>query len=88
MSYQPINCTFHDLLLDKATRNERFKIVYSEEGQNKVYQGLLLYIFSKSGKEFLIGEGDFKLRLDQIVVHERYSIILTLFCYFFSCIFF
>ena len=67
MNYKPINCSFHDLLLDRASRKVISEIVYTAEEKRNTYRGKIVDVFSSKGEEFLEGEKEFVIRLDQIV---------------------
>ncbi len=67
MSYKPINCSFHDLLLDRASRKVNCELAYEENGLRNKYNGKILDVYSYSGEEYLIGENNFKIRLDRII---------------------
>ena len=67
MNYKPINCSFHDLLLDRASRKVDSEIVYTVEEKKNSYQGKIIDVYSSKGEEFLKGENEFVIRLDQIV---------------------
>lgn len=67
MSYSPINCSFHDILLDRITRQKNCKIQFKNENTIGTYNGLLIDVYSNKGEEYLVGENDFKIRLDKII---------------------
>lgn len=65
-SYKPINCNFHDILLDRATRRVVVKLVYLSLGVLVEKETIFKDVFTKTGEEFLLmGDGE-KIRLDQI----------------------
>ncbi len=67
MSYNPINCTFHDIMLDRITRRKNCIVQFKNESKIEIYKGKLIDVYSKEGEEFLVGENNFKIRLDRIV---------------------
>ncbi|QNL22987.1 hypothetical protein HZR84_13900 [Hyphobacterium sp. CCMP332] len=54
-------------MLDRITRNKICRIQYKINDEIEFYEGQLYDIYSKLGEEYLIGENDFKIRLDKIM---------------------
>ena len=82
--YQPIDCSFHDVLLDRITRKKEVHIVYSaaSQGQVKDKHILLEDVFTKHKQEFLkMADGEI-IRLDQIVSVDDISLIKGTSCGF------
>ncbi len=67
--YIPIDCDFHDILLDRITRKKQVFIKYSTNGVTPIRSKHLLLkdVFTKQKQEFLVMENDETIRLDQIV---------------------
>ncbi len=67
--YQPIDCSFHDVLLDRITRKKEVHIVYNvaNKGQIRNERVLLEDVFTRQKEEFLkMADGEI-IRLDHIV---------------------
>ncbi len=64
--YQPIDCSFHDLLLDRITRRSECSLEFYENGILSSFEGRIINIFSKNGEEFLVCDNQKTLRLDKI----------------------
>ena len=72
--YQPIDCSFHDLLLAKATLREKVEVQYlSVEGKQLTTNAVITDVFTRNKEEFLILDNDETIRLDRIVsVNAQY----------------
>lgn len=66
-TYTPIDCNYHDIILDRATRKSFVVLEYhSPEGiQSK--EVLIKDVYTKEGEEFLQTGSRETIRLDQIV---------------------
>jgi len=66
--YQPINCSFHDVLLEHATFRRRIEIVYHAiDGTRKESQNIIKDVYTKSKEEFMLLDDGNTIRLDHIV---------------------
>ena len=66
--YIPIDCGFHDLLLDRATRRTVVALVYTDEaGVSKTKNTVIKDVYTKQKEEFLLMSDGEIIRLDQIV---------------------
>ena len=65
--YKPIDCSFHDILLDRATRKVEVNLKYLLD--NKLEEKLTVFkdVYTKSKEEFLVLEDGETIRLDQII---------------------
>lgn len=64
--YYPIDCAFHDLLLDRATRKQIVKLKYYQAGEVVAIASIIKDVYTKNGEEFMILEHNLKIRLDMI----------------------
>ena len=64
--YKPINCNFHDILLDRATRRVVVKLAYHSSGELSTKETIIKDVYTKSGEEFLLMGDEEVIRLDQI----------------------
>ncbi len=65
--YQPIDCNFHDKLLDRATRKSKVMLEYDHSNGRQKEEVVFKDVYTKDGEEFLLTENGMKIRLDQIV---------------------
>jgi len=66
--YQPINCSFHDILLEKATFRKKIILVYYEiNGTKKEEHKTIKDVYTKNKEEFILLDDDKIIRLDHIV---------------------
>lgn len=66
--YKPINCSFHDVLLEKATFRKRIVIVYNEiDGTQKEGNNIIKDVYTKNSEEFILLDDAKIIRLDHIV---------------------
>lgn len=65
--YRPIDCNFHDLLLDRATRKSIVDLEYISLKGKQVKQIIIKDVYTKQGEEFLLMKSGETIRLDQIV---------------------
>lgn len=61
--YVPVNCGFHDRLLDFATRRETVSVVLKEDAATK-FEARILDVFTENGSEFIEFSNGVKVRLD------------------------
>ena len=63
--YHPISCSFHDILLAKATLKETVKIVFiNERGEEDLLQDLIVDVYTKDKAEYLQTANGTVIRLD------------------------
>lgn len=68
MDYQPINCSFHDVLLDNATKKKYHKIQYFTDLHEFITtDSIIKDVFTENKEEFLVLITDEVIRLDKIV---------------------
>ncbi len=68
MEYTPINCSYHDILLAKATEKTYCKIQYfTEIHEFMTINSLVKDIFTKEKEEFMALATGEKIRLDRVV---------------------
>ena len=73
--YTPIDCSFHDILLDRATRKSKVELIYNTAEGQKKKQVIIKDVFTKQGEEFLqMSEGEI-IRLDQIISVDGIQLI-------------
>lgn len=66
--YEPINCSFHDVLLEKATFRKVTEIVYhTTDGIQKQTKNVIKDVYTKRGEEFMLLDNEEVIRLDYIV---------------------
>jgi len=66
--YQAINCSFHDVLLEKATFGKVQNIQYMTPDQKKVVlDERIIDVYTKSGSEYMVLENRITIRLDHII---------------------
>lgn len=66
--YQPINCSFHDILLEKATFRKTVEIIYyATDGTQKQSLNRIKDVFTKNSAEFMLLDNGELIRLDYIV---------------------
>ncbi|BDS09409.1 hypothetical protein [Aureispira anguillae] len=66
--YQPINCSFHDLLLEKATFRKTVEIIYySVNGTRQETSSIIKDVFTQKSGEFMLLSNEELIRLDHIV---------------------
>lgn len=66
--YKPIDCSFHDILLDRATRRKTIQITYHSENQEKETTGIIKDVYTKSGAEYLLMDDGVLIRLDHLIL--------------------
>lgn len=69
--YKPIDCGFHDVLLELATFHRVVEIIFRDEsGQIQTFHDQIKDVFTRAGEEFmLIGRGQL-IRLDHLIMVE------------------
>ncbi len=85
-SYIPINCHFHDILIEKATLKQFCKIQYFTELQELITLNTIITdIFTKNKEEFMLLVMGELVRLDKIVTIN--GVVSPNYAYFedFSC---
>jgi Rho-binding antiterminator len=66
--YHPINCSFHDILLENATFGKNIAIIYNEvEGTRKESNNIIKDVYTKNSEEFMLLDDGKIIRLDHIV---------------------
>lgn len=66
--YEPINCSFHDVLLEKATFRKVTEITYhTVDGIQKQTKNIIKDVYTKSSEEFMLLDNGEVIRLDHIV---------------------
>ncbi|HRI29462.1 MAG TPA: DUF2024 family protein [Chitinophagales bacterium] len=66
--YHPISCTFHDMLLEKATLKQTCQITFfTQTNEVDSEESIIIDLFSKNGEEVLTLQSGNNIRLDKIV---------------------
>jgi len=66
--YIPIDCGFHDLLLDRATRRSVVELEYLDSNAQATTKATVIKdVYTKQKEEFLLMDDGEIIRLDQIV---------------------
>ena len=65
--YRPINCSFHDMLLAKATFKESCKIQYLEDKNQHTIQDIIVDVYTKDKAEYMVLKQGLIIRLDYII---------------------
>ena len=65
--YQPIDCSYHDILLAKATLKEVCTIVYASKEGEVAVKAQILDVYTKQKEEFMKLSSGETIRLDQII---------------------
>jgi transcriptional antiterminator Rof (Rho-off) len=65
--YKPIDCGFHDILLDRITRGNIVDLEYSDSGKKCRNRVVLKNVYTRQHEEFLVFGEDQTIRLDQIL---------------------
>ena len=64
--YVPIDCSFHDILLDRTTRKSVIELAYLVKEVVQLKRTSIIDVYAKEGEEFLLlGDGEI-VRLDRI----------------------
>jgi len=65
--YSPIDCSFHDILLDRATRLLKVLIVYvSSNLRHEETEAIITDVFTRNREEFMKLDSGELIRLDHI----------------------
>jgi Rho-binding antiterminator len=65
--YVPIDCGYHDRLLDLATRRRECEVVYRDEsGAERAARGRIEDVYSRGRAEYLRLSGGETIRLDRL----------------------
>ncbi|MEQ5834752.1 hypothetical protein EB809_01165 [Marinobacter sp. R17] len=68
-AYKPIDCAFHDALLEAATLRRLVEIVFRDEaGQIQTFHDRIRDVFTRAGEEFLVLERGQMIRLDHLLL--------------------
>ena len=65
--YIPISCNFHDILLDRSTRQKDVRIIYSHHDERLGVNGIIEDVFTKDKVELLKVKAGPTIRLDQLI---------------------
>ena len=65
--YIPINCGFHDQLLDRITRRSFVKLEYVTNGTTTVKNTIFKDIYTHKKEEFILLKNGEIIRLDHII---------------------
>ena len=66
--YQPISCSYHDILLEKATFRKRCTIVYHDAAQQPLQvEAIIKDVYTQAGAEYMLLDNQQIIRLDYIV---------------------
>lgn len=63
-TYWPIDCNFHDFLLEKATLKESCTFVFASEAETFHIEAQITDIFTRQGEEFIVLDSGMTFRLD------------------------
>ncbi len=73
--YQPINCSFYDLLEAAATQRRVVQMVVRHSDQStETYQTLVTNLYTHDGEEFMVQANGLHLRLDCLLRFDDFSI--------------
>jgi Rho-binding antiterminator len=68
VSYIPIDCSSHDILLAKATLKTNCTISYTNEDGNVLQtEGIIIDVYTKAKEEFLHLDNGIVIRLDKLI---------------------
>ena len=65
--YRPINCDFHDHLLDRATRRASVRVTYSTKDGKVTKESVIKDVYTKKGEEFMLLSTGNVIRLDHLI---------------------
>jgi transcriptional antiterminator Rof (Rho-off) len=67
--YKQIDCSLHDIVEDRIVRRVVCEMVYRLEGNGveQRYSGKLLDVYARDGAEFVLLEGEERVRLDWVL---------------------
>jgi len=68
-AYKQIACGLHDIIEDRIVRRVECEVVYrlQEGAAERFYTGRLLDVYAKDGAEFVLLEGEVRVRLDWLL---------------------
>lgn len=66
-TYKPINCEFHDKLLDKATLKKACEITYNATEGQKTTIDIIVDVYTKNKAEYMQLSQGLIIRLDHII---------------------
>jgi len=66
-TYTPIDCSYHDYLLELATFKKVVTIVYLKNNDKREVISTIVDVYTKKGAEYLVTENDLTIRLDQLI---------------------
>jgi len=65
--YKPIDCSFHDVLLAKATRKEKCRFAFEVSAEHPLHvEGKIVDVYTKAGEEFMQLDNGQTFRLDSL----------------------
>ena len=65
--YKPINCDFHEVLLEHATLKRKVAIVYFKNNKEESIIAVITDVYTKKGEEFLLLDNNEIIRLDFLI---------------------
>lgn len=65
--YQPIDCSYHDMLLEKATFNKLVDIIYLKNSDIQKVSSIIRNVYTERGSEFMTLDNKTIIRLDRII---------------------
>jgi Rho-binding antiterminator len=73
-TYSPINCSFHDQLLELATFKPIVKVIYTNQENERITISVSIkdIYTAKSKEEFLVLSSGQEIRLDRIIQAGQY----------------
>ncbi|MEM8907666.1 MAG: hypothetical protein AAGD05_07450 [Bacteroidota bacterium] len=72
--YVPINCSFHDVLLDRATLAQVCELVFHWERQTRTERAIITDVFSREGAEYLQLNNGLEIRLDYLISVDDFQL--------------
>lgn len=78
--YIPIDCNFHDILLDRATRGVIVKLIYCREERLNEKEIIIKDVYTRQGEEFLLTSEGGIIRLDQIISLDGIELFDNRYC--------
>lgn len=65
--YQPISCSFYDLLEEAATLKKPVELIYGQDGNPRTVMGIIVELFIRQKVEWLRFDYGQEIRLDHII---------------------
>ncbi len=65
--YIPIDCSYHDMIIECIVFKKRLTLVYDNHGSPQTIKTTLLDVFTKNGEEFIKLDSGALIRLDYII---------------------